>query len=174
MDKEIVKQLERMIEVVVRSIPKERQAHDAFLTTAQEARSEMVRVLFSRLAEQEEQHEAKLRAALEILQQELNEARGKTMSVGEESLAIHEEDLSEEEKCRDVEKVLEIVMRMIPKEHAAAELYSSTAAFSSRDLTRKLFEMLAAQEQEHENKLRAILDLMKQEMNRIKCRPQKH
>ncbi|MCE5269928.1 hypothetical protein LLH00_01435 [bacterium] len=170
MDKEVVKQLERMIEVVVRSIPKERQAHDAFLTTAQEARSEMIQVLFSRLAEQEEQHEAKLRAALEILQQELNDARGKPVAMGEGSLAIHSEDMPEEEKCRDVEKVMEVVMRMIPKERAAAELYSSTASSASRELTKKLFEMLAAQEQEHENKLIAILDLLKQEMNRIKCR----
>ncbi len=170
MDKEVVKQLERMIEVVVRSIPKERQAHDAFLTTAQEARSEMIQVLFSRLAEQEEQHEAKLRAALEILQQELNDARGKVVAMGDESMALHAEDLPDELKCRDVEKVMEVVMRMIPKERAAAELYSSTASSAKRELTKKLFEMLAAQEQEHENKLIAILDLMKQEMNRIKCR----
>ena len=170
MDKEVVKQLERMIEVVMRSIPKERQAHDMFLKVADEARSEMIRQLFSHLADQEEQHEAKLRAALEILQQELNEARGKSVPLGEDGLSMHDEELSQSEKCRDIEKVMEVVIRMIPKERAASELYTSTASGARRELTQKLFEMLAAQEKQHEDKLRAILDVLKLEMSRIRCK----
>lgn len=170
MDKEVVKQLERMIEVVMRSIPKERQAHDTFLAVAEQSKSEMIRQLFSRLADQEEQHEAKLRAALEILQQEMNEARGKSVDVGDEGLPIHDDGMSRSDKCRDIERVMEVVMRMIPKEKAASELYLNTAAEAKRELTKKLFEMLAAQEKEHEEKLRAILDVLMQEMSRIKCK----
>lgn len=170
MDKEVVKQLERMIEVVMRSIPKERQAHDVFLAVAEEAKSEMIRQLFNRMADQEEQHEAKLRAALEILQQEMNDARGKQVDMGQDGLAIHDKGLSQYDKCQDIERVMEVVMRMIPRERASAELYLNTATEAKRELTKKLFEMLAVQEKEHEDKLRAILDVLKQEMNRIKCK----
>jgi len=64
------KKLDRMIQVIVRAIPKERQAHDLYISTAAQAPSETTRLLFERLAEQEEQHEEKMRAALMLLQQE--------------------------------------------------------------------------------------------------------
>jgi rubrerythrin len=162
-----IKKLEEMIEVVVRSIPKESQAHELFLATARESRSEMVRLLFSSLAEQEEEHEAKLRAALEVLQLELNEARGKLGPVVEEKIQLHEEEIPLEQKIRDLERVLEVVLRMIPKERAAHDLYLRTSLGTKRELPRKLFELLALQEEQHEAKLRAVLDLFKHELNKI-------
>ncbi len=47
MDKSEIKQIENMIEVVVRSIPKERQARDTFLAASREAKCEMARVLLN-------------------------------------------------------------------------------------------------------------------------------
>ena len=70
MSNDAIKGLERMIEVVLRSIPKEREAHLLYLNTSRNAINEMTRLLFEKLAEQELEHEAKLRAVLELLQNE--------------------------------------------------------------------------------------------------------
>ena len=70
------KGLARLIETIVRSIPKEREARDLYLATARDAPSEMTRLLFERLAKDEEGHEAKLRAVLELLQREATAERG--------------------------------------------------------------------------------------------------
>ena len=64
-----------MIEVVLRSIPKEREAQSLYRQTAQNAPNEMLQHLFSRLADQEAVHEEKLRAVLEMLRAELKELR---------------------------------------------------------------------------------------------------
>ena len=168
MDKSEIKQIENMIEVVVRSIPKERQARDTFLAASREAKCEMARILFERLADQEEQHEAKLRASLEILKQEMDEAKGKWLEAAVVCEEIEDKDIPVKEKIKDLETVMEVVMRMIPKEHDAAQLYISTSHSAKRELTRKLFEWLAEQEIQHESKLRGILDLLKEQLHALK------
>jgi rubrerythrin len=65
------KQLELMIEVIARAIPKERDAAKLYRETAKQAQQEMARMLFEKLAAQEEEHEVKLRSAMEILRREL-------------------------------------------------------------------------------------------------------
>lgn len=67
-----IRQLEDMIEVIARMIPRERQAHNIYRETATWAPNEMSRLLFERLAQEEEKHESKLRAAMELLQKELD------------------------------------------------------------------------------------------------------
>ena len=169
MDKSEIKQLERIIEVVLRSIPKERQARDVFLHAARESKAEMAKVLFEAIASQEEQHETKLKVALELLKQELDEARGKGVpDIGLDHM--EEEDLPKEKKIEDLERVMEVVLRMLPKEHSARELYSNTARQTRRDLTRTLFEWLADQESQHESKLCGILDLLKLEIHELRGR----
>lgn len=71
-----VKSIDKLIEVILCSIPKERQAHDLYLQTAARAPNEMTRLLFERLAEQEAVHEQKLRAVLELLNAERAERTG--------------------------------------------------------------------------------------------------
>ena len=168
MDKEDIKQLERMIEVVMRSIPKERQAHDIYSAAAQEAKTETARLLFDMLAEQEEQHEAKLRAALEILKQEYDMAKGK-LKVTDNKTRIYDEEISDKQIIKDMERVMEVVVRMIPKERSARDLYLSTARWAKREMTKKLFETLADQEQQHEDKLCGVLEFFKKEMNKVKA-----
>lgn len=169
MSKSEIKKLENMIEVVVRSIPKERQAHDVFMNASKGSKLEMARVLFETLADQEEQHESRLRATLELLKQELDEAKGKgTPDIGMNHM--EEEELPAEEKIREIERAMEVVMRMIPKEHELRHLYLSTAKQARRDFTRTLFEWLADQEKQHELKLRGILDLLKMQAHEIKHR----
>ncbi len=70
MSREEIKGLDRMIEVVLRSIPKEREAHNLYLNTSKSAINEMTRLLFEKLAQQEMEHETKLRAILELLRNE--------------------------------------------------------------------------------------------------------
>jgi rubrerythrin len=62
--------------VVVRSIPKEREARDLYRTTAEGATMDMTRLLFEKLATDEEGHEIKLRAVLDILKKELAKQMG--------------------------------------------------------------------------------------------------
>jgi len=68
-----VKDVEALIEVILRMIPKEREAREIYRSTARGAPDEMTRLLFEKLAEQEEIHERKLRAALELLRCEQTE-----------------------------------------------------------------------------------------------------
>jgi len=75
MAKATVKELERMVEVVLRSMRKERDARDLYLATAKRAPTEMTKVLFERLAQQEEEHEKKLHAAMDILRDEIDRIR---------------------------------------------------------------------------------------------------
>lgn len=72
---ERVKQLEDMIEVIARMIPKERQAANVYRETAAWAPNEMTRILFERLSQEEEKHENKLRAVMKLLQDELKAAK---------------------------------------------------------------------------------------------------
>jgi len=67
MGRQQVKDTEALIEVILRMIPKEREAQEVYRKTAKAAPNEMTRLLFERLAEQEEVHERKLKAALELL-----------------------------------------------------------------------------------------------------------
>ncbi len=167
MDKSEIKQLEKLIEVVMCSIPKERQAHKVFMNASKESKLEMARLLFETLAEQEEQHESRLRATLELLKQELDEAKGKgVLDIGMDHM--EDEEIPAEGRIREIERAMEVVMRMIPKEHNASQLYLSTAKRARRDFTRTLFEWLAEQEKQHESKLRGILDLLKMQVHEIR------
>ena len=167
MDKSKIKQLENMIEVVMRCIPKERQAHDVYLHASKESKLEMAQILFETLANQEEQHESRLRTTLELLKQELDEAKGKGLpDIGMDHM--EDEEIPAEERIRDIERAMEVVIRMIPKEHEARRLYLSTAKHARREFIRTLFEWLADQEDQHESKLRGILDLLKMQVREIK------
>lgn len=170
MDKSEIKQLDRMIEVVMRCIPKERQARDVFRNAAGTSKSEMARVLFGMMANQEEQHESKLRVTLELLKQEMDEARGKAIPDIGLDHDDDEDDISPEEKIKDLENVLEVVMRMLPKERDAGEFYLSSAKLAEREFIRSTFEWLAEQEKQHESKLKGMLDLVKMEIQELKRR----
>ena len=76
MSREDELQLEKMIEVIVRVLPKETSQAKLYRETAGRAQREMVRMLFSRLASQSEEHREKLKATLEILRKEYNRIRG--------------------------------------------------------------------------------------------------
>ncbi|HUU27151.1 MAG TPA: ferritin family protein [archaeon] len=167
MNKSNIKQIEKLIEVVIRAIPTERLAHDVYINTANESKSEMIRILFQMLAGQEEQHEAKLRGALEFLKEEIEEAKGRA-TIAEDSTQMHDEEITDEEKIADLERVMEVVVRMIPREIAARKLYLDTARVAKGEMHKNMFEFMAEQEEQHEAKLRGVMDLLKMELAKIK------
>ena len=64
-------------------------------------------------------------------------------------------------KSKDVEALIEVILRMIPKEREAQEVYRQTARTAPNEMTRLLFERLAEQEEVHERKLKASLELLR-------------
>jgi rubrerythrin len=75
MSKADILQLETMIEIIARAIPKENAAAKLYAKTAKESQREMARLLFAKLASDASEHETKLRATLDILRKELAQAR---------------------------------------------------------------------------------------------------
>lgn len=84
------KVLEKMIEVIARSIPKERDAAKLYRDTARGSTREMARMLFEKLASQEEEHEIKLRSAMQILNKELAAVKAHQGAPSADSGASHE------------------------------------------------------------------------------------
>ncbi len=67
-----------------------------------------------------------------------------------------------DDKNKQVEQMIEVILRMVPKEKEAQRVYRSTAAKATSEAARRLFNYLADQEKEHENKLLAILRLLRE------------
>lgn len=84
------KVLEKMIEVIARSIPKERDSAKLYRDTARNSKREMARMLFEKLASQEEEHELKLRSAMQILNKELAAVKAHQGAVGTDPGPSHE------------------------------------------------------------------------------------
>lgn len=72
------------------------------------------------------------------------------------------------EEIRQLEKMIEIVARAIPKETAAAKLYDKTARDAQREMTRMLFSKLHSDAREHEQKLRATLNILRRDLTRMR------
>ena len=62
-----------------------------------------------------------------------------------------------------MDETIEVIIRMVPKEKAAYELYHSAAAKAATEASRLLLKYLADQEKDHETKLLAILQLLQKE-----------
>lgn len=113
MSKEEELQLERMIEIIVRSVPKEDAQAKLYRDTAGKAQREMNRMLFDKLASQSEEHSQKLRATLEILQKELAKLRaagGKAPEEPASCMPAHEFNANIRQTmriARDMKKIAE-------------------------------------------------------------------
>jgi rubrerythrin len=73
MSRNKIKQIDKLIEVTILMMHSERESKNIYQKNAKKAPTEMSRLLFEQLAEQEEVHERKLRAALELLECEKKE-----------------------------------------------------------------------------------------------------
>jgi len=74
-DKQRIRELEEMIQVVLLAIPREISAREFYLRAAKKAVSDSSRELFVELAEQEKGHEAELRRILDELKAELDQLK---------------------------------------------------------------------------------------------------
>ena len=71
------------------------------------------------------------------------------------------------EDIKKINMLIEVILRMIPKEREAQGVYGETAKKAPSEMSRRLFEHLASQEAEHEKKLRAALDLLEKEKEKL-------
>ena len=76
--------------------------------------------------------------------------------------------MSKDEELQ-LERMIEIIVRSIPKEQAQAKLYRETAAKATREMNRMLFEKLASQEEEHAKKLRATMEILQKELAKLRA-----
>ena len=75
--------------------------------------------------------------------------------------------MSREEE-RQLEKMIEVIVRAIPKEESAAKLYRDTAQQAKREISRMLFDKLATDGEERVNKLKATLSILSKELERLR------
>jgi len=72
-----------------------------------------------------------------------------------------------EEQIKKIDGLIELILRMIPKERDAQRIYRDTATWAPSDMTRLLFERLAEQEGVHEKKLKAALEMLEAEKEEL-------
>lgn len=75
--------------------------------------------------------------------------------------------MSKQEKIKEIKTIIEVAILAIPKERAARAHYLAAAARATGDLSRRIFEELAAQEQEHEEKLKALVTILEDELSEM-------
>jgi rubrerythrin len=67
-------------------------------------------------------------------------------------------------EIRELESVLETLVRIIYKETQVLEMYREACAAPSSEMARRLCEHLAADEEAHLTKLRAAMDLVEKRL----------
>ncbi len=70
--KDDIKEIKRIIEIATVAIPKERDARNFYLAAAEHSPGEMSRQIFQSLADQEEEHEARLKALIAMFEERLD------------------------------------------------------------------------------------------------------
>lgn len=73
--KDDIKEIKRIIQIATIAIPKERDAHNFYLQAAENSPGEMSRQIFQSLADQEEEHEARLNALIAMFEERLDALR---------------------------------------------------------------------------------------------------
>ncbi len=71
--KKKIAEIRHMIEVAQLAIPKERESRKHYLNASRKASGETARLLFERLAAEEQGHEERLKAIIRHLHEQLNE-----------------------------------------------------------------------------------------------------
>ena len=69
-------------------------------------------------------------------------------------------------RARELRFMIEVASLAIPKEREARDRYRAAAARAPGEMARRLFEEMAAQEEQHEAQLRAIIQYLEGELGR--------
>ena len=70
--------------------------------------------------------------------------------------------------ARQIEKTIELVARMIPRERHAKQVYSRASGSAPTEMMRILFEHLAIQAGQHQSKLEAVLRMLREQFRQTK------
>jgi len=69
-------------------------------------------------------------------------------------------------RARELRNMIEVASLAIPQERAARDRYRAAAKRAPGEMARRLFEEMAAQEEQHEAQLRAIIRYLEDELAR--------
>jgi len=75
--------------------------------------------------------------------------------------------MTAQDKIKEIKTIIEVATLAIPKERASREHYLAAAKRAPGDLSRRIFEELAAQEKEHEDKLAALITILEDELKEL-------
>ena len=71
-------------------------------------------------------------------------------------------------RIRELEEMMDVIIRAIPKEKEANRLYAHAAARTENSHLKGLLENLASEEIEHEKKLMRMLKYLKKELQALR------
>ncbi len=71
------------------------------------------------------------------------------------------------ERIKEIKAVLEVAVLAMPKERSSQEFYRNASRKAPGELSRRIFEELAAQEEQHEAKLKAIIQILEAELKTL-------
>ncbi len=72
------------------------------------------------------------------------------------------------QRIKDIKAIIQVATIALPKEREAQRHYRNAAQRAPGELSRRIFEEMAEQEQQHEQKLLAIIELLEAELERMK------
>lgn len=73
----------------------------------------------------------------------------------------------QKQKIKEIKTMIQVATLAIPRERESAAMYSKASQNAPGELSRRLFERLAQDEQMHEAKLKAIIEFLQEELGRI-------
>ena len=76
--------------------------------------------------------------------------------------------LSKKQEIREMKKIIEIATIAIPKERDARNFYLQAAKSSPGEMSQQIFESLAAQEEEHEARLKALIAMFEERLEALR------
>lgn len=74
---------------------------------------------------------------------------------------------NEKQRVKEIKTMIQAATLAIPRERESAAMYTKAAQNAPGELSKRLFERLAQDEQMHEAKLKAIIDFLREELARI-------
>jgi rubrerythrin len=71
------------------------------------------------------------------------------------------------QRIKDIKAIIQVATIALPKEREATRHYRNAARIAPGALSKRIFEELAEQEQQHQRKLEAIIMLLEEELKNL-------
>jgi rubrerythrin len=72
------------------------------------------------------------------------------------------------QKIKEIKAIIEVATLALPKERDAQRHYRNAARNAPGELSKRIFEELAEEEANHEKKLKAMMTILEDELERLK------